>query len=236
MATIYVDYVSQPCRACLLFCRVNNIEIQTKVVSLAKGENKTADFLELNPLGKVPFLTDGSFRLPESAAILRYLATTRQVTDNWFPADAQRQARVNAACDWHHTSIRRGVTSQVYNRVLAPMAGLPASDREAKQGVGMLAAALKAMESFWLEGSAFVAGHEVSIADLLIITELEMLRLLAASPQGPSAEEQLAPFPALRAWMERVPERVGRRHYTQVNAILDKVVVNARRRLQPAKL
>lgn len=105
-----------------------------------------------------------------------------QVTENWFPADAQRQARVNAAMDWHHSSIRRGVTGQarplpacspvvdsgwhggcavacfyqrtsgadagcseqVWHRVLAPMAGLPASAREAKQGAAMLAAALQA--------------------------------------------------------------------------------------------
>ena len=42
---------------------------------------------------------------------------------------------------------------------------------------------LQALEGCWLDGSAFVAGHEVSIADLLVITELEMLRLLAASPE-----------------------------------------------------
>ncbi len=40
------------------------------------------------------------------------------------------------------------------------------------------------MESFWLSGGEFVGGREVSIADLLVITELEMLRLLAASPQA----------------------------------------------------
>ena len=45
------------------------------------------------------------------------------------------------------------------------------------------------MESFWLSGSAFVAGPEVSIADLLIITELEMLRLLAASPEARSQRD-----------------------------------------------
>ena len=32
-------------------------------------------------------------------------------------------------------------------------------------------------------------------------------------------EEQLAPFPAVRAWKERVPERVGRRQYTQVGSL-----------------
>ncbi len=54
----------------------------------------------------------------------------------------------------------------------------------------MTGARAQALEGYWLDGSAFVGGHEVSIADLLITTELEMLRLLAASPEarhGPAA-------------------------------------------------
>ena len=54
----------------------------------------------------------------------------------------------------------------------------------------------QAMESFWLSGSEFVGGHEVSIADLLVITELEMLRLLAASPEARIPNEMtLTPNP-----------------------------------------
>lgn len=106
MIELYVDHVSQPCRACLLFCRsalaclqfarfaprqaskrlsdavspgrINSINIEEKTVSIFKGENKQPEFLALNPLGKLPFLREGDFRLPESAAILRYLATTHK--------------------------------------------------------------------------------------------------------------------------------------------------------------
>jgi hypothetical protein len=35
-----------------------------------------------------------------------------QAADNWYPADAQRRACVDAAMDWHHSTVRRGVTSQ----------------------------------------------------------------------------------------------------------------------------
>ena len=34
-------------------------------------------------------------------------------------------------------------------------------------------------------------------------------------------QEQLAPFPAVRAWMDRVPHQVGRRQYTQVPMCFD---------------
>ena len=42
-------------------------------VDLAKGESRSADFMGINPHGKVPVLVDGDFALPESDAILWYL-------------------------------------------------------------------------------------------------------------------------------------------------------------------
>lgn len=35
----------------------------------------------------VPVLQEGSFCLPESAAIMRYLCETRQVADHWYPSE-----------------------------------------------------------------------------------------------------------------------------------------------------
>src|SRR5579859_738057 len=43
-------------------------------VDLVKGEHQTPDFLKINPAGKVPVLIDGDLVLPESAAIILYLA------------------------------------------------------------------------------------------------------------------------------------------------------------------
>lgn len=34
------------------------------------------------------------------------------------------------------------------------------------------------LERFWLKSSEFVAGGEISIADLLMVTELDMLEML----------------------------------------------------------
>lgn len=47
---------------------------QVRTLDLAKGEQKSADFLKLNPNGKVPCLIDGGFAVMESGAILVWLA------------------------------------------------------------------------------------------------------------------------------------------------------------------
>lgn len=44
------------------------------LVDIAKGEQKSEDFMKLQPFGKVPVLDDDGFILFESRAICRYLA------------------------------------------------------------------------------------------------------------------------------------------------------------------
>ena len=48
-------------------------DYQYHLVDLMKGEGQSADFLKLNPFGKVPVLVDGDLVLTESAAICSYL-------------------------------------------------------------------------------------------------------------------------------------------------------------------
>ena len=44
------------------------------LLSLSKGENRAADYLAVNPMGKVPALKHGDVVITESAAICTYLA------------------------------------------------------------------------------------------------------------------------------------------------------------------
>lgn len=55
---------------------LNELELPFERISLdpTKGENKTPEYLSLNPTGKVPTLVDGEFSIFESAAICEYLA------------------------------------------------------------------------------------------------------------------------------------------------------------------
>lgn len=50
------------------------IDFEFVAVNLLAGEHKSPEFLAINPAGKVPVLVDGDVVLPESAAIVLYLA------------------------------------------------------------------------------------------------------------------------------------------------------------------
>lgn len=50
-------------------------EYEFILLNMEEGEHRQPEFLALNPMGKVPILVDGDFKLWESGAILLYLAT-----------------------------------------------------------------------------------------------------------------------------------------------------------------
>src|ERR1700687_4924858 len=49
------------------------IDFEVRTLDASKKEHKAAEFLALNPRGRVPVLRNGDFVLPESMAILSYL-------------------------------------------------------------------------------------------------------------------------------------------------------------------
>jgi glutathione S-transferase len=57
----------------MLTLEVKGLAYQSTLLEFSKGDHKAADFLKLNPRGKVPVLKDDDFVLNESLAIMAYL-------------------------------------------------------------------------------------------------------------------------------------------------------------------
>eukprot|EP01129_Flabellula_baltica_P005732 TRINITY_DN2093_c0_g1_i1.p1 TRINITY_DN2093_c0_g1~~TRINITY_DN2093_c0_g1_i1.p1 ORF type:complete len:179 (+),score=30.59 TRINITY_DN2093_c0_g1_i1:143-679(+) len=108
---IYTNPLSQPARAVLWFALLNNIPHEKVNIDIAKGETRSPEFLAINPLGHVPTWREGEFVIDESASIVRYLAQTRKIENQWFPGDAQERAQMNRYLDWHLSNLRISCSS-----------------------------------------------------------------------------------------------------------------------------
>ncbi|KAK3148674.1 hypothetical protein QOZ80_3AG0207250 [Eleusine coracana subsp. coracana] len=178
---VYADRRSQPSRAVIIFCRVNQIDFEEIKVDLFKAQHRTAEFRKVNPMGQVPAIVDGRFKLFESHAILRYLASVFPgVQDHWYPADLFTRAKIESILDWHHSNLRRGAATFVMHTALAPFLGLTPSPDAAKQAEKLLVQSLGTIESLWLKGDTkFLLGSpQPSIADLSLVCEIMQLEIL----------------------------------------------------------
>ena len=54
--TLVADFMSQPCRALLIFLRAAQVPHQVKQIRLSNGEHKTPEFSKLSPFQTVSFV------------------------------------------------------------------------------------------------------------------------------------------------------------------------------------
>jgi len=81
------------------FVRHFDLPVEIHHVSFKDRETQSPEFLAINPMGKVPALVDGDFRLWESNAILSYLATLFPETGA-LPQDPRGRADLDRWLHW----------------------------------------------------------------------------------------------------------------------------------------
>ncbi|HEX6766297.1 MAG TPA: glutathione S-transferase family protein [Polyangiaceae bacterium] len=171
---------------------------EAKLVSFDKNENKTREFLAINPRHQVPAITDDGFALYESSAILEYLEERFPEAPRLFPGD--RRAR-GLARQWISE-----ITAYVQPAVEVLVDELFYTPEAAKRNRAAVAEArtelaveLERIEprlaGEWLNG-------ELSAADFTLYPFLAMF------PRFERREPELALAslvgPKLRSWMGRI--------------------------------
>jgi len=118
-------------------------------VDLAAGEQRRADYLALNPLGKVPVVVDeDGTTIRDSQAILVYLAG-RYGAGAWWPADPAGQGLVAQWLSFAAHEIANGLALARLHLLLGVPADLPAAQRLAATSLALLDAHLA--DRVWLE-------------------------------------------------------------------------------------
>ncbi|XP_030551654.2 glutathione S-transferase T1 isoform X1 [Rhodamnia argentea] len=218
---VYVDRMSQPSRAIIIFCKVNGIDFEEVRIDLSKRQHRSPEFRDVNPMGQVPAIVDGRLKLFESHAILIYLSCAFPgVADHWYPADLSRRAKIHSALDWHHSNLRRGAAAYVLNTTLAPALGLPLNPVSAAEGEKLLSSSLLKIESIWLKGNGpfLLGGFQPSIADLSLVCEIMQLEVLDDKDRN----RILGPYEKVQKWVEST-RKATQPHFDEVHQVLSKV-------------
>ena len=93
MLKLYNLYRSGNCYKIRLFLSMIELEYEKIKINANAGENRTPEFLMLNPRGQVPVIDDDGHILWDSTAILVYLAATYG-NESWLPREPYEQAQV----------------------------------------------------------------------------------------------------------------------------------------------
>jgi glutathione S-transferase len=167
-------------------------------VSVIEGEVKQPAHLARNPFGTVPSFEHDGFKFYETSAIVRYIDQVFPGT-KLTPDDARDRARMNqiiSIVDYHaYTTI---IWKIVLHRVLPQLVG---GTDESVIAAGVPKAELCLKEFNRIKGgSKFLAGDQVSLADLYVAP---LIAYLSLTPEM----KLLSEHKGLSAWWEAMTQR-----------------------------
>lgn len=177
---LYMHPVSNTSRPVRLYIHENKLPVEEQIVDLFTGEHYKEPYIGMNPNHMVPMLEDGDFRLTESSAILKYLASKFEKPH--YPRELKKRAKVDEAMDWFNTQFYRD-----YGYGLAYPQMYPHHKRPSDEihngtiawGLKMSQEWFKIMDEHWLAGKEWLCNDEISVADYFgacLVTLGEVIR------------------------------------------------------------
>ncbi len=208
---LYYHPASTTSRPVVLFATESRIPLELQVVDLFTGEHTQPPFGAINPNHLVPVLEDGSFRLTESSAILKYLAD--KVASPLYPKDLQQRARVNERMDWVNTQLCRDFAyGLVYPQIF------PAHKRRSDEAQQATLQWGRERAQGWMKvlndsllgpGNNWICGDAMTLADYYAAAFVAL---------GEATGSSFADYPTIQRWLGRMKALTS---WKEVNAAID---------------
>lgn len=166
--TLHVFPASPNGRKVLAVAHHLGLNPEIKIVDLLKREQKTPDFMAINPNGKNPALTDGDLRLWESNAILQYMADKYGSSRLWG-SDARTRADVSRWMFWESAEWLPSVAPFVFENMVKQffMPGALPDQESIRRATERFHPAATVLDQ-QLGRAPFVCGPELTLADFSI--------------------------------------------------------------------
>ena len=165
------------------------LEYEHIPVDIGDQGTGSAEFLSINPNGRIPAIQDGELTLFESMAINLYLA--RQYPGRMMPDNPEDEARVIQWSFWAVNELEPGLLTLLRHRATYPEDQrdpqlADATEKELARPLAVLDQALV--------GKTYLVGEHFSAADLNVASVMAWAK---------ASKVDFSAFPHVAAWMEQ---------------------------------
>jgi glutathione S-transferase len=198
MLTIWGRANSVNVQKVLWLCHELALPYERIDAGMQHGRTKDAEYLAMNPNGRVPTLVDGDFSLWESNSILRYLSLEYGGDNSLYPCASRTRASIDRWLDWTLSTL-----GPAERTVFVALVRTAPDQRD----LAAVHADLRAVAMHWstldkyLKGKRWVEGSDFSLGDLVLGT-------FARRWFGLEGIER-PPLPSLEKWYEDLGSRSG---------------------------
>ncbi|XP_065211016.1 uncharacterized protein LOC135839077 [Planococcus citri] len=187
---LYGTLFSPPVRSVMHTLRALCIPYEFIEVNLLKSENRSEEFLKLNPQHTVPTIQEGDgFILWESHAINGYLVDKYGKDDELYPKDLKNRAIVNQRLHFNNgillTCSRRTIMTILREKNVT----------ELTEGMKIQVDSCYDFVETFLTEKQYIAGKYITIADFSILSALNTLNIMA-----PRNDEK---YPLIKDYVKR---------------------------------
>lgn len=190
---LFYEETINPRKACAV-ARYLNLPVEYVHIDLGKSENRTPEYLAINPNGKVPALEDGDTKLWEANAIMCYFARAAD-SDLW--PNGTKQIEVMRWLSWNAEHFTRHAGTLYFQNIVKPAFGLGAPDEAAVKEATAFVRRFGAVLNDHLRGRKYLVGDGLTIADFATAVTL---------PYAEAAKIPVEEFPDIARWHARLNE------------------------------
>ncbi len=188
MIKLYNVELSGNCHKGRLMLSLLGLEHELVPVNLLRGEQKSPQFLKLNPLGQVPVLSDGEVVIRDAQAILVYLAR-RYGGEDWLPIEAEPMSKVVQWLSTAANEIQHGLAAARLHFLFNAKIDLELAQQKGHKILQILDEHLQ--ERNWLE------------LDRPTIADVACFPYVGLAPDG---KISLEGYPHVLSWIEQIKQ------------------------------